>query len=1199
MRIVEVELVGFKSFVDKTRVKFDDRITGVVGPNGCGKSNIVDAIRWVMGELSAKSLRGDTMEDVIFTGTDGRKPLSMAQVSLIFGTDDGIVPPGYEGFDQIEITRRLYRSGESEYLINKRAARLKDISEMLMDTGLGAKAYSIVEQGQIAKVLSSKPDERRALIEEAAGITKFKVRKEEALRKIDRTKSDLDRVQDVVSEIKRQMISLARQAGKAKRYKEFKGELKEIDLELAARDHARHAEGEQKVRADLTRMADQKSGLETKIEAAENNMAGSELELAEMQRDLDDIRRQLSEINGAVRDGENHRSLLQRDIENEQANVRNYEEEIVRAHERIALHDQIVGNEQEQAETFGRQAHAKQEQLDKLGDQLDRLRQVLAIKQADAQKVRSRQMELALAVNRIESQVQAWVERRSELTDRSDALGDEADQSRQRMVGLADRIEALRERHADVLTEHQDSKQTLGEKTARLGTLRESLNAQRERFEKSRESFQEVQVRLASLSEMKRNMEGYRDGVRRILLAAAKKNEAGGTIDGVVGVLAELVKVPERYEAAFEAVLGERMQSVIVKDQKAGMAAAGLLKDEGAGRGSFVPTAPRRYDFTSYPEPTLNATQGPLLDLVDYETDHEAVVKHLLDGVLVVKDLDSAISLHNANGYRGAFVTLDGEIVDPHGVITGGSREALSSGILQMKREVEQLIDGSEKLKAQHETARDIYLQSEGLIAAQDKAVRDLTRKVGELELELREVEGEVKRTENEHATLSERQESIGSARAKIGEQIAERDENVESESKQGAELREELDMVRQALTEGESGTQEIAQQIEALLSEVRDLSAETSADRERGVAAAKRAETAVTAIEQTRERIDRLTAQIEQSKGNCTGCVEGIAETEKKIEALVKQAEAKAGQEVAAREKLETLSSSVQEAEKGTKLMRKDVDGLAGQINQLNVAAVELKLTRENLHSKIQEKYAIDLAEVLEQYGESELDNEALTARQKELADKIAAMGEVNLAAIEEHDEAKERYDFYIDQQDDLLKSIDNLKQAISKINKESRERFAKTFTAVAAKFAEVIPMLFGGGSAQLSLTESSDVLDSGLDIQVRPPGKRLQNISLLSGGEKALSAIGLLFSIFLIKPSPFCLLDEVDAPLDDANVDRFAGLVDQMALHSQIILITHNKRTMERAGTLYGVTMQEKGVSKLVSVKMTGEYAEPEPRA
>ena len=1188
MNIREVELIGFKSFVDKTRFVFDEHITGVVGPNGCGKSNIVDAIKWAMGELSAKSLRGNSMEDVIFNGAKTRKPLSMAQVSLLFSTDDGIVPSGYELYPQIEITRRLYRSGESEYLINKQPARLKDIQELLMDTGLGAKAYSIVEQGRISHIISSKPEERRQLIEEAAGITKFRVKKEEALRKVERTLSDLDRVQDVVGEIKRQMGSLSRQASKARRYKELKEELRQLDLELASRDYIDLTREQKELASELQKLSDKKEKALSTIETSENELSASQLTLIEFQTGVEDIRRALSKTNEDIRNTENDRALLLRDIQNEAAKARTFEEEIIRFKGRIQILGETAAKEDEQAKALYESAEKKQSNLKELSARLSEKRQVLQIKQADAEQVRWRQVDLVKSVTQLESEVNGWSLRKDDLLERQDSLNGKKAQNIERLAGLNDRLKAARERQAQLVAEQKQTEKKLVEKQNRLGILREQLHLQQEQFEKDKEQYQQVSVRLNSLGEMRKNLEGYREGVRNIILAATKENESGGSVKGVVGVVADLVNVPESLEEAFEAVLGERLQSVVVEDVKSGMMAAGFLKNENSGRGSFVPKIPKRTEYTQYPKNTLLSSEGPLVDMVKYDKQHEPVVKHLLDGVLVVEDLDKAVKLHKANGYRGAFVTKEGEIVDPHGVITGGSREDIASGLLQMKREIEQLTTNSDKLEEAFTKSRDVYLRNEGLITTQEATIREMGKRLDEMSLDIRGIEAEIQRTENEITVMNENQDEIDSQVGVIAELMFKGESDIESKTGRLSKHGGELELVQKALVESESGTKEISEKIEDLTTQVTSLSSEITADRERGEAARQRAISSRQGIKEAQEEISRMTAQIEQCAKLQEEFKQQIEQAVAKIEKLVSQAEKTAGEEAKARGKLDQFIQSVREKENTLKILRKDMDGFNQGISQMNMKAVELKLTLENLCAQIDEKYSEDLGLLAEDYGKSEIDNPALKTRQVELNKRIRGLGEVNVGAIEEYDETKKRYEFYIEQQDDLLKSIDHLKQAISKINKESRERFSKTFVTVSEKFSEVIPMLFGGGSAKLTLTESSDILDAGVEIQVRPPGKRLQNMNLLSGGEKALASIGLIFSTFLIKPSPFCLLDEVDAPLDDANIHRFNELLEQMAKESQIILITHNKRTMEKAEALYGVTMQEKGVSKLVSVKL-----------
>jgi len=1187
MRINEVEFVGFKSFVDKTRFIFKDNITGIVGPNGCGKSNIVDALKWVMGELSAKSLRGASMEDVIFNGTSLRKPLSMAQVSLIFSTEDGIVPAGYELYRNIEITRRLYRSGESEYLINKQPARLKDIQEMLMDTGLGAKAYSIIEQGEISRVISAKPEERRLLIEEAAGITKFRVKRDQALRKVERTLADLDRVQDVVGEIKRQMKSLSRQADKARKYKEFKEELREIDFELGARKHGFYQKREAKLNSDLDRLGTSREKTLHHIETGESDLAQARIAQSQVQVEVEDARLALSGANQQIRDLENQRNILDRDIENETAKARTFKEEIIRVRERMEILEKAAVEDKKMEDALFAKAGSKQKELENFQEKLIELKELMAAKTADTDQVRSRQVEIVGNMAHLETRVKGWDDRRDDLLSQSEILTRRKEQNIERLEGLKDRLGALRQEHGELITKRKTTVEKLTRKQDRLGVLKEQMNLQREKYEQSKEHFQQISVRLNSLVEMKRNMEGYREGVKNILLASAKENEAGGTIKGVIGVIADMVTVPKKYEAAFEAVLGERLQSVVVNDLNTGMEASTFLKSRNSGRGSFIPKIPKREKYTEYPALSLSQSDGPLIDMVKVEKGHENVIRHLLDGVLVVDDLPKAVRLHKANGYTGAFVTPDGEIVDPHGAITGGSKEALSSGILQMKREIEELTDNGKDQKMVFEKASDKYLRSEGLIATQENSVKELIRKNDEIGLAIRETEGEVQRTGNELENLKEAQGEIEGRIAGHSERIIKGDEAIQGMSSKLTQEKSEFESVKKVLFEKENGTKDISESIEELNGKMTYLAAEISGNKEKGNAASDRVKAAENSIVESKEQVDRLKLGIDQAIKAGEEAREKISGILKDIEKMLASVEEKADVERRAKEKHNEIEKNSMEMEKALKIMRKDVDGIGQQIADLNMKSVELKIKKENLVDQIEEKYSENLLELLNLYGESEIDSEALKTRQRELGRKLQRLGDVNLTAIEEHDETKKRYDFYTGQQEDLLKSIDNLRQAISKINKESRERFATTFNAVAAKFSQVIPMLFGGGTAKLSLTESNDILEAGVEVHVRPPGKKLQNMNLLSGGEKAMAAIGLIFSIFLIKPSPFCLLDEVDAPLDDANIMRFNGLLGQMAKQSQVILITHNKRTMEMADALFGVTMQEKGVSKLVSVQ------------
>ena len=1194
MRIKEIELVGFKSFVDKTRLSLNEGICGIVGPNGCGKSNVVDAIRWCMGEMSAKSLRGSEMQDVIFNGAETRKPMGMAQVSVIFDCSDGRFPPGYDNVTEIQVTRRLYRSGESEYLINRQPCRLKDIIDLFLDTGVGSRSYAVIEQGQIAKVLAAKPLERRFLIEEAAGISKYRVKKEEALRKIEATQINLARVSDLLVEINRTVSGLQRQAAKAERYHELKRELKEVDLELAARERVLLREQEQRVGENIARLRDLQLQNAARLEAEETRLAAMRLEMLEQEKAIAGAAEHVAALRDDIRTSESQRELLRRDIQHLESQVAAWNEEIEATQARVVALDQEIELSAATAAARQQDALAAEARLADGQQKLEnaqRRRQELDTSAEAARRellsLTERRASLHRAVQTHEERVCAHQARKESNESRRGELTERVAQSEEAVVRLRRRLTELQENRAVLETE-------LAEKKDRLARMRAEVEEKRGEFERARESFDKARVRLESLEEMRRNLEGYQEGVRRIMEAARESSSGlNGSSKSILGLLAEKIEVPQRFETALEAVLGDRLQAVLVTDQNVGAHAADYLKTENAGRGSFVPLQPRTTMAPVYPQPTLGQTLGPLAMQVHAEPQYQPVVDVLLSNVLVVENLPTAVRLHQENGYTGAFVTLDGEVVDATGVITGGQMSDVSSGILQKKREIAELSTRVQKLEQEFQQAQSAFFAREGMIAHLEDQLREGQQGLDENHLAIAEASGELRRESSELDRLRAEREQLADEARQLDDDALELARRHKEEVRELADVERALTAAHAVSDEKAAAQAALAVEIDGRQKTVREAALAANDLRQEERAALARHDTAAQSRAEAAALLGKRQGQIEsaaRTQHEHRDQINAMTDVLTQKTLVLEEAERQAAK---VREGADEKMAVLDETERGLKTLRRELEGHEQEIRSGELAAVEIRLKREHLAERLNERYQQALDDLAEPSDESEIDTEALSARQHEITERIARMGEVNPNAIAEYAEEKKRLDHYVAQKADLDQAIAELKEAITKINKTSKERFLETFHLVNDKFSEVIPLLFGGGTANLLLTEPDDPLESGVDIVVRPPGKKLTNINLLSGGEKALSSIGLIFSIFLIKPSPFCLLDEVDAPLDDENVSRFNQLVHKMAEHSQIIVITHNKETMECVDSLYGVTMQENGVSKLVSVRLVEEPA------
>ncbi|OFW62986.1 MAG: chromosome segregation protein SMC [Actinobacteria bacterium RBG_13_63_9] len=1183
MKIKSLELFGFKSFVDRTLFEFPTGITAIVGPNGCGKSNLVDAIRWAMGEMSAKHLRGRSMEDVIFAGSETRPPVNMAEVTLNFSTEDGIAPPAYASMSEISVTRRVFREMESEYLINQVPCRLRDVHELFMDTGVGTRAYAIVEQGQIADLVNARPVDRRVLIEEAAGITKYKSKKEAALRKMDAAQQNLLRVGDIVQEVRRQMGSLDRQARRAERYKTLREELRTIELDLAARRARGLSREVQEQSAALETLRREHVSLSSAMASEEASTEALRLELAERERALNARQEQLFELKNLVAQQESQVDLLKKDRENAESRRRDGLAEQGRLgeeRERIRAERDRAGREREAALEQRRALDALRAEAEgRLGDLIDREVALSEEIGRDNEALVGAIAELA----RVEKSVEDLARRRDEAKARAQAAAQALTEARTRQDALAEKQVAAAERA-------QEARHTLtcletkrGEALRRVEILSREESEAELAWQAARDRMRETATRLDSLRELESRYEGYQEGVRAILLVRESQPSRSHS---VMGLLAEVIEAPAEYERAVEAALGERLQYVVVEDVEAGIEAVEYLKRSSSGRSSFVPLSIRetRHSAGPKPDPLL---APPLLDAIKVEDRFKPIVMSLLRDVHVVDTLQRAAAIWRANGFRGTLVTKEGDLIDRLGVMTGGSARSASGGVFARKREIRELAERAEALRAECSHAEAAFGERTAARDAARSAAESIGQRLHAQDLDrlvfdeaLDRIVAEKEAAERSLAALET--ETRGAEAMTVG---------ASSVLDEAALRRAALATARRA---GEEAMAEIQRRRAALLG---DLEAARLSTTEMKITAAGLAER-VQALEQETARLDqelcerderliRIQVEVDGAATRIKEIEEALGESEQNLALLMSQHAD--GRDLLAKQRdaYQLDAERLAEMDRAIRELRHRQQAKGEEINKLQVGETELRLRLQNLMDNLFDRYHVRLEDVA--IDESvQIDPEALDARQAELRTQIERLGEVNVGAIEEYQELSERYRFLTEQSEDLRRTIESLQNAIQKINRTSRKLFAETFELVAAKFEETFPRLFKGGKARLLLTEGEDVLEAGVEIVAQPPGKRLQNVTLLSGGEKTLTAVSLLFAIFQVKPSPFFLLDEVDAALDDANVERFNGLLHQMTAQSQFLLITHNKATIELADTLYGVTMEIPGVSKVVSVKL-----------
>jgi chromosome segregation protein len=1185
LKIRRLDIIGFKSFAEKALLRIDDGISGIVGPNGCGKSNIVDAVRWVMGEQSARRLRGKTMEDVIFAGSETKPPMGMAEVRMTLENDGRNVPPEYASYAEIVVGRRLFRSGESEYSINKTPCRLMDVQELFMGTGVGTRAYSIISQGQIGVLVSQKPLERRALIEEAAGVSKYKARKRIAERKMEATRQNLLRVSDVIAEIKRNIDSLKRQARKAARYNKLRKQLRDIELHIAA-----HRQLE--LQASKNHLTLRQKNLSAKEHELQGTLAKMESSVEQRRTRMLDDDHQISGLQEALLSTDNQIKLNEKDIEF-----------LTREVDSLAKRGTQSADEIERLQA---EATSVREQIERHNAELTDLD---GSAQLASQRLADRESAHRAQASRVdELQVELEGLRQSQID-----LGEQAGEWRSRISNQTQRLEDLQARLNECQTERNSLEKTHGELTANKQRQTESLNRSRQlhldlvqKREVNENTLAELEAqaksnsargialreeagnkrsRLKSLEEIERNYEGCLSGVRWVMQKAKDEQED----NQVVGLVADILEAPPVYETAVQAVLGDRLQSVVVQSQSAGVQAIDYLKRESEGRSSFIPMALRS---RSYP-PDISKVEGPgvigpMRKLLDYQQEYDSVVKYLLGDVVVVEDLPTAMSIWSANGHEATLVTLEGDVLEPQGALSGGSLEGPGTHLLQNKREMKELADKLVALEAEQRMVADQQGKLDARLAELGAAIESLKQNSHEEEIRIIDQQKDLTHTSEQLGSATQRLEELRN----LGDSLRADITGVMSKLQQG---KESLEGIGARQVEVESGilrlrslNEKEKNQLAVLAQEVIDLKVEAAASIERRESARRNLEHLRHTREESEQRLERLQDELTSGNREAVSGRQKIEENRNEISTLLTTREKQQDELTSRREAYERLLAEVQEEEQLVKDCRKELDQASHQLADTHTECREVDLEMIHLAQDVKRNHKEAIVDCLSAYHLLPSPTPDQQEKAEKLRGRIERMGDVNPHAEEAYEELVERYEFLTTQSQDLTESLEKLQKVIQKINRTSRKRFREAFEAINEKFQQVFPRLFSGGKAYLAMEENQDVLEAGVEIVAQPPGKRLQNMELLSGGEKALTAVSLLFSIFLVKPTPFCLLDEVDAPLDDVNLDRVNSMIQEMSKTSQFIIITHNKRTMETIDRLYGITMEEPGASTVVTVQL-----------
>ena len=1199
---------------------------------------MVDAIRWAMGEQSPRRLRGKGMDDVIFAGSDARAPVGLAEVVLTFDNADGVAPPEFADYSEIQVARRLYKSGESEYLLNKTPCRLRDVLDFFRDTGIGTKGYTIVEQGRIAEIVSAKPEERRTLIEEAAGISKYKARRREAESKLSSTEQNLLRVKDVLGEIRRQISSIERQARKAAQYKRFREQQRVLELALASDERAELVAELGSGRGRLQALRDGATAAEARLAERQADLERQRLDLAEHERILSQGNEALFQLRTAIKELESQISYERR----ERASLAETGE--ARGRER----EQLVG-----------QLRAAEEEVARLDDELAGVQAALAEEgeamRAAESEARTAQEALRAIERERDSGNQALVEVLTHIArteDRLSGMGDRRAEIDRRLRTADEQLELQLNEGAQAEAEQEKLEQglrnLLAERDRLMSLLRDAIASHEEAVNAARRVGEELgarrelretrRARLDSLRELLDRGEDVGAGVRH-LLELPDAERAGY---GLRGLVRDAFEVDAAFERAVEAVLAERAEGAVLRAGASPVEALDALRRSGAGRGVFV------LERGADEAPGFVPLGEPLVAHVRFRSGFEAVGRSLLGQVNVVDSLAEALEVYGRGRIPCTFVTRTGDVLTPDGVIRGGG-EASQAGMLTRVREVrelEQEVSGLDREVAELEQRQ---ARAEGALATATDGLDNLRNRHHTAALAVANHEKDLERTRERVKALGEAQEGRVAERSEFLSEV----EGVDAErTRLEAELAEARE--RRALHQRQldglglqvgSAGRELSR-LEALVTERRVQHSGRAEVRDRIRASLDRARTGA---EETRTWIQQREAEIATGEERREALAHSVAAAEAALAQRLREEEASRQSNETKREAYEQAAGAVRELEEAAREVRIELESQRDEAQQAELGLREMELRLSHLDEQIREKWNVEIAHwkppaplaeddepgdaapdaaaaeavpaavastapteeaptdpaaaLLQSEASADrdakreareiaeliaLDTKGRRERLAQIKKRIESIGEVNLSAIEEHEELRERFRFLEEQKTDLEGSVNQLREAIARINRTSRKRFRETFEQVDERFRKNFPRLFRGGKAALSLTESDDVLEAGIEIMAQPPGKRLQSVNLLSGGEKTMTAIALLVSVFQVRPSPFFLLDEVDAALDDANVGRFNEIVKEMAQESQFLMITHNKRTIEIADVLYGVTMEEKGVSKLVAVEL-----------
>ena len=1180
MYLKRLELQGFKSFADKTVLEFMPGITAVIGPNGSGKSNISDAIRWILGEQSMKSLRGAKSLDIIFAGTQNRKSLGFAEGSLVFDNTDGSLPIEYT---EVTITRKIYRSGETGYFINKVPCRLKDVLELFMDTGIGKDGYSIIGQGKIDEILSNKSEDRRNIFEEAVGIVKYRTRKQESEKKLERTKLNLLRINDIIAEIETNIEPLKAQSEKAKKYLNLREELKNIEIGLFIYNIEKYKEALEEIVKDEEIYKNQCNEEEGKLERIKYLKE-------ELKNQIDEITLQIEEMSNLGFESQKEIEMLNSDINvantrigNNKENSKRYEKEIEELKARIKELQEEIEQKQEKKnnlkqnkEKFAKELKEKEEELAKITKKLSAKELEIEGYKAQVEANVDKKYELQSEIHTKDINFENYEKRQKQIKGEIASYISELDSTRLQKDEVSKGFYEINSKRNKVLSNLEEINKKKEEADKKIKNYDNLIN-------NSQSEIRVKESKLRFLIETEKEKEGYIKSVKSLLKDCENIKDLG---KGMHGVLANVIEVPEEYQTAIEMCLGASLQNIVTDTEEDAKKLVEHLRKNNLGRASFLPITSVRGKKLDKIKGKGQGVIGIASDLIKYSKKYEQIVTNLLGRTVIVDNMETAIKLAKQNSYSFRIITLEGDIINPSGAITGGSVTKKTVNILGRGREIEKLEKEISKLKE-----KQAKLEKEK--AEYEESIEDTLELANSLEKELQEMDITYA-TEKQKVTSIE--ENISKIEQRLN-RLKEENEKIESEKENNLEdkqklkeeiktLTEETEKLTKTINEFAELNKDNQKYIDDLNFDITNLKISVSSFDESESSIEEIQERINLEIENNNKSIKNKELQLEELKQDNFNLEKSIEEITEKIATI--------------KEEVKTSGSKIEELkqdriEKNKKLETQEqeitdkfkvIEELKAQIVKVDVKKTKLEEDINNIINKMWEEYELT-PNAVKDYKKPE--NVALTQKKvNALRKDLKELGSVNVDSISEYQKLKERYDFMCDQRIDLEDTMAKLRKIIADMTETMKEQFRTQFEVINKNFGEVFKELFGGGNASLKLEDEENILECGIDINVQPPGKKLQNMMLLSGGEKAFTAIALLFAILKINPAPFCVLDEIEAALDDVNVYRFAEYLKKFSKDTQFLVITHRKGTMEAADTVYGVTMEENGISKLLSMKL-----------